>query len=66
GKGRKIIGWDEILEGEIAPNATIMSWRGEAGGIKATKHFFQKGFWWGLGVEPQVPLLSDARGGPTF
>ena len=35
-KGRKIIGWDEILEGEIAPNATIMSWRGEAGGIKAT------------------------------
>lgn len=35
-KGRKIIGWDEILEGEIAPNATVMSWRGEAGGIKAT------------------------------
>ena len=35
-KGRKVIGWDEILEGEIAPSATIMSWRGEAGGIKAT------------------------------
>lgn len=36
-KGKKIIGWDEILEGEIAPNATIMSWRGEAGGLEATR-----------------------------
>ncbi len=36
-KGRKIIGWDEILEGGIAPNAAIMSWRGEAGGIAAAK-----------------------------
>jgi hexosaminidase len=36
-KGRKVIGWDEILEGGIAPNATIMSWRGEAGGIEATR-----------------------------
>ena len=36
-KGRKLIGWDEILEGGIAPNATIMSWRGEAGGIEATR-----------------------------
>ena len=35
-KGKKIIGWDEILEGELAPNATVMSWRGEAGGIEAT------------------------------
>ena len=35
-KGRKIIGWDEILEGGIAPDATVMSWRGEAGGIKAS------------------------------
>ena len=34
-KGRKIIGWDEILEGGLAPNATVMSWRGEAGGIAA-------------------------------
>ncbi|MFI5192472.1 MAG: beta-N-acetylhexosaminidase [Chitinophagales bacterium] len=34
-KGREIIGWDEILEGGIAPNATIMSWRGEKGGIEA-------------------------------
>ena len=36
-KGRKIIGWDEILEGGIAPNATIMSWRGEKGGIEAAR-----------------------------
>ena len=36
-KGRKIIGWDEILEGGIAPNATIMSWRGEGGGIAAAR-----------------------------
>jgi len=34
-KGKKIIGWDEILEGGIAPSATIMSWRGEKGGIIA-------------------------------
>ena len=37
GKGRKIIGWDEILEGGLAPNAAVMSWRGEAGGIEAAK-----------------------------
>ncbi|HXD76304.1 MAG TPA: family 20 glycosylhydrolase [Puia sp.] len=36
-KGRRIIGWDEILEGGIAPGATIMSWRGEKGGIAAAK-----------------------------
>ncbi|MCG8476886.1 MAG: family 20 glycosylhydrolase [Cytophagales bacterium] len=36
-KGRSIIGWDEILEGGLAPNATVMSWRGTAGGIKAAK-----------------------------
>jgi len=35
--GRKIIGWDEILEGGLAPNATVMSWRGEKGGIAAAK-----------------------------
>lgn len=33
--GKKIIGWDEILEGGLAPSATVMSWRGEAGGIAA-------------------------------
>lgn len=36
-KGRKIIGWDEILEGGLAPNATVMSWRGEEGGIAAAQ-----------------------------
>jgi hexosaminidase len=34
-KGRDIIGWDEILDGGLAPNATVMSWRGDAGGIEA-------------------------------
>jgi hexosaminidase len=36
-KGKKIIGWDEILEGGLAPNATVMSWRGMQGGIEAAK-----------------------------
>lgn len=36
-KGRKIIGWDEILEGGLAPNAAVMSWRGTEGGIAAAK-----------------------------
>ena len=40
-KGRKIIGWNEILEGGLAPNAAVMSWTGEDGGIEAAKtgHF---------------------------
>ncbi|MCW3168405.1 family 20 glycosylhydrolase [Chryseobacterium sp. 09-1422] len=40
-KGRKIIGWDEILEGGLAPNAAVMSWTGIKGGIEAAKtnHF---------------------------
>ncbi len=36
-KGRQIIGWDEILDGGLAPNATVMSWRGTDGGIKAVE-----------------------------
>jgi hexosaminidase len=36
-KNRKLIGWDEILEGGLAPEATVMSWRGEKGGIEAAK-----------------------------
>ncbi|MEH3114808.1 glycoside hydrolase family 20 protein [Pedobacter terrae] len=36
-KGKKIIGWDEILEGGLAPDATVMSWRGLEGGIAAAK-----------------------------
>ncbi|WP_423128130.1 family 20 glycosylhydrolase [Gaoshiqia sp. Z1-71] len=35
--GKKMIGWDEILEGGLAPSATVMSWRGEAGGIEAAQ-----------------------------
>jgi hexosaminidase len=36
-KGRAMIGWDEILEGGLAKNATVMSWRGESGGIKSAQ-----------------------------
>jgi len=36
-KGRRMIGWDEILEGGLSPNATVMSWRGTEGGITAAK-----------------------------
>src|SRR5580692_11597952 len=36
-KGKKVIGWDEILEGGLAPNAAVMSWRGVAGGIAAAR-----------------------------
>jgi hexosaminidase len=36
-KGRRMIGWDEILEGGLAPDATVMSWRGEDGGIEAAR-----------------------------
>lgn len=36
-KNRKLIGWDEILEGGLAPEATVMSWRGEAHGVEAAK-----------------------------
>lgn len=35
--GKKMIGWDEILDGGLAPNATVMSWRGEKGGIKSAQ-----------------------------
>jgi len=36
-KGKKLIGWDEILEGGLAPTATVMSWRGMSGGVAAAK-----------------------------
>ena len=39
-KGKKIIGWDEILEGELAPGATVMSWRGMAGAREASAKGF--------------------------
>ncbi len=35
--GRRLVGWDEILEGGLAPDATVMSWRGETGGIQAAR-----------------------------
>lgn len=37
GKGRRLIGWDEILDGGVTPSATVMSWRGTKGGIKAAR-----------------------------
>lgn len=37
-RNKNMIGWDEILEGGLAPNATVMSWRGEKGGIAAARH----------------------------
>ncbi|MBZ4192133.1 beta-N-acetylhexosaminidase [Niabella beijingensis] len=40
-KGKNIIGWDEILEGGLAPHATVMSWRGEKGGIEAARQKHQ-------------------------
>jgi hexosaminidase len=36
-KGKKLLGWDEILEGGLSPNAMVMSWRGTKGGIEAAK-----------------------------
>lgn len=36
-KGKKLIGWDEILEGGLAPNATVMSWRGISGGVRSAQ-----------------------------
>ena len=36
-KGRRMVGWDEILEGGLAPNAVVMSWRGTAGGLAAAR-----------------------------
>jgi hexosaminidase len=53
GKGKTIIGWDEILEGGLAPNAIVMSWRGEKGGIEAAK---QKH---GVIMTPQKPVYFD-------
>lgn len=37
-RGKKLIGWDEILDGEVTPTATVMSWRGTEGGIRAARH----------------------------
>jgi len=50
---RKLIGWDEILEGGLAPEATVMSWRGEAGGIQAAKIHHD------VVMSPAKPLYFD-------
>jgi hexosaminidase len=50
---RKLIGWDEILEGGLAPGATVMSWRGEAGGIEAAKMHHD------VVMSPGKPLYFD-------
>jgi hexosaminidase len=53
GKGRTIIGWDEILEGGLAPNAVVMSWRGEKGGIEAAKQKHK------VIMTPEYPVYFD-------
>lgn len=53
GLGKKIIGWDEILEGGLTPGATVMSWRGESGGIKAAEAGHQ------VIMTPGNPLYLD-------
>jgi hexosaminidase len=63
-KGRKIIGWDEILEGGLAPNATVMSWQSEEGGIIAAQSnhdvimtpIQSLYFWWYQGDKRTEPL----------
>ncbi len=70
-KGRQIIGWDEILEGGLAPNAKVMSWLGEEGGIKAAQQHhevvmapypkYYLDYWQG---DPDSEPL--AMGGPTM
>jgi len=52
-KGKKIIGWDEIMEGGLAPNAAVMSWRGEEGGIAAAKQQHE------VVMTPGKPLYFD-------
>lgn len=52
-KGKTIIGWDEILEGGLAPNAIVMSWRGEKGGIEAAKQKHQ------VIMTPEKPMYFD-------
>lgn len=52
-KGKTIIGWDEILEGGLAPNAIVMSWRGEKGGIEAAKQKHQ------VIMTPTKPVYFD-------
>jgi len=65
-KGRRLIGWDEILEGGLAPNATVMSWQGIEGGITAAKSGHNVimtpvqsvYFWWYQGNPKTEPLAA--------
>jgi hexosaminidase len=52
-KGKTIIGWDEILEGGLAPNAVVMSWQGEKGGVVAARQKHN------VIMTPQVPVYFD-------
>ncbi len=56
-KGRRLIGWDEILEGGLAPNATVMSWRGMQGGIAAAQADHD------VVMAPYYPVYFDALQG---
>ncbi|HEX8244824.1 MAG TPA: family 20 glycosylhydrolase, partial [Longimicrobium sp.] len=51
--GRRLVGWDEILEGGLAPNATVMSWRGMAGGIAAARQGHD------VVMTPEFPVYFD-------
>jgi hexosaminidase len=53
GRGRRLVGWDEILEGGLAPGATVMSWRGEEGGVAAAKSGHD------VVMTPQKPTYMD-------
>jgi hexosaminidase len=57
-KGRRLIGWDEILEGGLAPEATVMSWRGSSGGIAAAREGHD------VIMTPNSHLYLDAYQGP--
>lgn len=61
-RGRSIIGWDEILEGGLAPNATVLSWRGEEGGIEAARQghdvIMAPSHWCYLDFYQQDPVLA--------
>ena len=54
-RGKRLIGWDEILEGGLAPGATVMSWRGTAGGISAAKAGRD------VVMSPRTPCYLDYR-----
>lgn len=65
-KGRKVIGWDEIIDGGLSPNVTVMSWRGMEGGVAAAKSGHDvimapiqyTYFWWNQGDPKKEPLSA--------